>query len=206
MDFTTLATPEALGRAVTHLTGNGFLPEEVASKAAALDRIKALIPAGASIMNGSSVTLEEIGFVDYLKGGQHPWNNLHTKILAEPDRAKQGLLRKQSVVSDFYLGSVNALTATGEMMIASNTGSQLAPLAYTSTNLILVIGTQKIVPDIATGFARLKEYTMPFEDARLKKLTGGIGTLHAKTLILQRENPRLGRQVHVLLIKEKLGF
>ena len=49
------------------LTERGHLSELVESKTQALARIKELIPTGASVMNGSSRTLEEIGFVQYLK-------------------------------------------------------------------------------------------------------------------------------------------
>jgi hypothetical protein len=64
-------------------------------------------------MNGASTTLQQIGYVDYLKEGKHGWNNLHDGILAEKDTAKQAELRKHSVVSDYYVGSVHALTDTG---------------------------------------------------------------------------------------------
>ena len=38
----------------------------VANSKQALDKIKELIPAKSSVMNGSSTTLHQIGFVDYL--------------------------------------------------------------------------------------------------------------------------------------------
>src|SRR4051812_29782136 len=85
----------------------------VKTKAEALEKIKILIPKGASVMNGSSRTLDEIGFVEYFKSESHGWNNLHAGILAETDPEKQMLLRKQSVISDYYLGSVHAVAETG---------------------------------------------------------------------------------------------
>jgi len=106
-------------------------------------------------MNGASRTLEEIGYVDYLKSGTHGWKNLHEEILAEKDPATQALLRKQSVLSDYYLGSAHAVTQTGELVIASNSGSQLPHLAYTSPNIILVVGTHKIVPTLQDALARI---------------------------------------------------
>jgi len=51
-------------------------------------------------MNGSSTTLTEIGFVDYLKEGIHGWDNVHEDILNEKDPAKQAQLRKESVLAD----------------------------------------------------------------------------------------------------------
>ena len=156
-------------------------------------------------MNGSSRTLEEIGFVKYLKEQAHGWNNLHEAILAEKDQAKQAALRKQSVLSDFYLGSAHAIAETGEIVIASNSGSQLPHIAFTSPNIILVVGTQKITPDVDTAIARLKEYVFPLEDARMKEAGMG-GSFISKVLILSREQSFMGRKFHVLFVNEKLGF
>ena len=75
-------------------------------------------------MNSASKILEQIGFVGYLKSGKHDWRNLHETIHAEKDRTKQMDLRKQAVLSDYYLGSVHGLAENGEFIIASNTGSR----------------------------------------------------------------------------------
>ena len=156
-------------------------------------------------MNGSSRTLDEIGFVQYLKDGKHDWHNLHEAILAEKDPAKQALLRKQSVLSDFYLGSAHAIAETGEIVIASNSGSQLPHLVFTSPNIILVVGAQKITPDFETAVARLKEYVYPLEDVRMKKVGMG-GSFISKTLILNKEQSFMGRKFHVIFVNEILGF
>jgi hypothetical protein len=165
----TLASDTAIATTVNSLTERNFKPIIVKNGAEALEKIKSLIPAGVSVMNGASQTLEQIGFIDYLKTGSHGWNNLHAGILAEADPAQQAILRKQSVLSDFYLGSVHALAATGEMIIASNTGSQLPHLAFTSPNIILVVGAQKITSDLPAAFTRLEEVVVPLEDARSQK-------------------------------------
>ncbi len=205
MDYTTLASKEVIEKTVASLTTNHFMPEVMATKEAALAHIKEIIPKGASVMNGASLTLQQIGFIDYLKDGSHGWNNLHAAILAETDAAKQSDLRKMGVISDFYLGSVHALSQTGELVIASNTGSQLPHLAYTSPNLILVISTEKITPTLTDAIKRLEEHVIPLENTRIQALYK-IDTTYAKTLILHKENPSLGRKVHVLLVEEKLGF
>jgi len=200
-----LAIKNSTDRTIEALRSRGFEPIVIPTKEEALETIKRLIPQGASVMNGASVTLQEIGYINLLKSGAHGWNNLHEAIVAESDPAKQALLRRHAVNSTFYLGSVHALSETGEMLIASNSGSQLPHLAGTSQNVILVVGAQKIVPTLGHAFHRLEEHVIPLEDTRLKKLYG-INTSHTKTLILHRENPALGRKVHVIIVNEKLGF
>ncbi len=205
MKYDTLAPRDSINKTIKALTKGGFLPESVTSGVEALSRIKELIPAGASVMNGTSRTLDEIGFVKYLKEESHGWSNLHETILAEKDSAKQMALRKQSVLSDFYLGSAHAIAETGEIVIASNSGSQLPHIAFTSPNIILVVGAQKIMPTLPDAFRRLNEYVVPLENERIKGLYG-FDTMHAKSLILHKENPMLGRKVHILFVNEKLGF
>lgn len=206
MDYTTLASEDTVKKVSDALTARGFLPQIVMDGKEALETIKTLIPAGASVMNGSSTTLQQIGFIDYLKSDDHKWNNLHANILAEKDPEKQAKLRKESVLSDYYVGSVHALSETGEMIIASNTGSQLPHIVFTSPNIIFVVSTQKITSSLETAFKRLETHVIPLEDVRMKKAYNGMGTTHSKTLILHQENPMMGRKVHVMLVNEKLGF
>jgi LUD domain len=205
MDHAELATQTELDTTVSSLTANGFMPEVLDTKEAALARIKDLIPAGASIMNGASRTLEQVGYIDYLKAGEHGWKNLHADILAETDEIQKAELRKYSVVSDYYLGSAHVITEAGQIVVASNSGSQLPHLAFTSPNIILVVSTKKLTPTLTEAFDRIDSHIVPLEDVRMKEVYG-FGTLHAKTLILHKENPAIGRKVHVLFVKEDLGF
>lgn len=205
MDFEALAAEATIDKTIASLKANNFDGIVVDTGAQALEKIKKLIPKGASVMNGASKTLQQIGFVDYLKEGNHGWNNLHAAILAETDKDKQGDLRKMSVISDYYLGSVHVVIEDGTLLIASNTGSQLPHLAYTSPNLILVASSKKITKDMAQAWERLNEHVIPLEDERMKGVYG-YGTTHAKTLILHKENPNMGRKVLVILVKENLGF
>lgn len=205
MTYNNLASKETVAKTINSLKGRGFLPELIETKEAAFTRVKELIPAGSSVMNGSSRTLEEIGFVNYLKSGEHGWKNLHADILAISDPVEQQKMRQQAILSEFYLGSVHALTEDGELLIASNSGSQLPHLVSTSPNLVLVVGAQKIVPTIGEAWKRLEEYVIPLEDERMQT-TQGVGTYPSKVLLLNREPDFMGRKVHLLIVNESLGY
>jgi hypothetical protein len=205
MDYNSLASKDIAEKTAEALRAHNFKPQILASGEEALAYIKSAIPQGASVMNGASRTLQQIGYIDYLKGGEHGWNNLHEAVLAEQDKQKQALLRRQSVVSDYYVGSVHAVTQDGELVVASNSGSQLPHLAYTSPNLILVVSTKKVVPVLSDAFDRIEKHVIPLEDVRMKE-AAGYGTAYNKTLILRGENPAIGRSVEVLLVNEDLGF
>jgi len=189
-------------KTVNALRANGFKAEAVPNRTVALERVRSLIPAGAEVMTGSSRTLEEIGFVGLLSSESHPWVNLKAAIVAEKDRDKQMILRRKAQFADYFLGSVHAVTTKGEMIAGSASGSQLAAYAYGGKNLIIVAGTNKITTDLDEGMMRLREHTFPLEDRRMKDL-GFPGTVLAKIFIYEREPTR---NVHVILVDEKLGF
>lgn len=200
-----LVDSSVLSNTVKNLTDHGFLVEVVDTGSQVLEKIKIIIPKDASVMNGSSTTLNQIGFVDYLKSGDHGWNNLHANILAETDKDKQAKMRKESVLSDFYLGSAHAVAETGEVLIASATGSQLPHLVFTSQNIILVVSTKKIAKDLNDAMNRISEHVVPLEDNRMKSV-GYPGTVYSKLLVLKSEPAMMGRKFNIIFVKEDLGF
>ena len=203
--FDELAGDESLTKTVANLKAHNIDSVVVENGKEAQEKILTLIPNGASIMNGSSRTLEQIGFIELLKSNEHQWNNHHGQIVAETDPAKQAQLRQQALLSDYYLGSVHAVTEEGEFVVASNTGSQLPHIAYSSANLVLVVGTQKVVANIAEAFKRIDEYVIPLEDENMQQKYG-MGTQLNKMLIFKGENPMFGRKVTIIFVKEVLGF
>lgn len=205
MEYNQLASAESIKTTIAKLAEHNIEGIAVENKESALAKIKELIPAGASVMNGSSVTLETTGFVDYLKEDKHGWNNLHAGIVAEADKVKQAQLRQDAIHADYYLGSVHALSETGEFVIASNTGSQLPHIVFTSKNLIFVVGAQKIVPNLGEAMKRLDEYVIPLEDKHMQKKYG-VGTYPNKIVIFKGEAQMMQRKITVLIVNESLGF
>jgi L-lactate utilization protein LutC len=199
-----LADQDILKRTGESLAERGFHVEFLNNKEEAMERLKNLISPGAEVMTGSSTTLKEIGFIDFLSSGNHQWNNLKEKIVSEKDPKKQVELRKKSVISEYFLGSVHAITQSGQVVIASATGSQLSSYVYASNNVIWVVGTQKIVPNLEEGLRRIREYVFPLEDQRMKQ-AGYKGSTIAKILIFEKETLPF-RKITLIFVKEKLGF
>lgn len=205
MNYETIPTNEVIEKVAAAIRERNVEVLVVDTGAEALTKIKELIPTGMSINNGSSTTLQEIGYLDYLKEGTHSWNNLHAAVIAETDPEKKAGLRNASLFADYYLGSVHAIADTGEMIIASASGSQLPPIVFTSKNLIFVVGAQKISGSYDEALKRLREYVVPLEDVRMKSAGMG-GTVLSKIFTFEREPAFMGRTVRVILVKEKLGF
>ncbi len=199
-----LADETVVKRTIEALEGRGVHVELLNTKEDALKRLTEFIPSGVDVMTGSSTTLNEIGFVELLKSGKHPWNNLKDKIVSEKDPLKQAELRKKSILADYFLGSVHAVSQAGEVVTASNTGSQLAPYAFSSSNVVWVVGTQKIVSSVEEGLRRVREYCLPLEDKRMKQ-AGFKGCSIGKILIFEKETLPF-RKVTLFFVNEKLGF
>lgn len=204
VDYSIPASPETVARTVNAIRARGIKVTVVDTSAEALAKVHEIIPAGATIMTGMSQTLQEIGLEAQLINKQHPWVNLKDEILAEKDPVRQRELRRKSTLSPWYLGSVQAIAQTGEILVASGSGSQLPSYTFNSTNLVWVAGTQKIVPTLEAGLQRIHDYSLPLEHIRMQKL-GHPGALLSKILIILAESELAGRNVNLILVNERVG-
>ena len=112
-------------------------------------------------------------------------------------------IRKLIAAPDFMLGSVNAITEDGILVAASATASQIGPYANTAGKVILVVGSQKIVPDLETAFKRIREHVQPWEEAQVRK-AANMGTFVGKILIIERE--WVNERMTVILVREPIGI
>jgi len=206
MAYDTLPAPEIVQRTMESVKARGIHAELVDTKEAALERVQALMPPNCVVMTGSSVTLQQIGFEEILISGNHPWRNFKADLLAEKDPVKQSTMRRQGTLAEFFLGSVNALAETGELVFASGSGSQLPAYAYTSRNVIWVVGAQKISPTLDDALRRVREYVLPLEDQRMKSLGNQAGSRINRILIIEGEPAYLRRNLTLILVNQVLGY
>jgi len=204
INYTELATPTQVQQTIAAVEARGIKVHLVDTPAQALEKVHQLIPAGSDIMTGGSQTLREIGLEDLLIAKTHPWVNLKDAILAENNPEVQGKLRAQSVLAPYFLGSVHAISETGEIVVASGSGSQIPSYAFSSRNVIWVVGTQKIVPTLDAALKRVREYALPQEDKRMKEL-GRPGSAITKLLIIEAEPAMLQRNVNLILVNHLVG-
>lgn len=198
-----LPDEETVNETVANLEANGF--EVVVAEAAeeALETIQSHIPADASVMNGHSTTLEEIGFTQYLSEGNHEWENLSEQIWSIDDDAERQAARRESQTADYFLGGVNAIAQTGELVAADRSGSRIGAYPFAASNVVIVSGINKIVADLEAAVARLESVAYPLENERAQDAYG-VESAIAKQLIFRQELEE-GRTT-VLLIRDQLGY
>jgi L-lactate utilization protein LutC len=205
MDYDKLASPAAVKKTAAVLRKKRYNVNVFKTGSDALSAIKKAIPDGASVMNGASVTLEQIGHLDYLASGKHKWVDLHAKVASENDREKRAKLRREAVLSDYYLGSVHAVTQEGDFIVASNTGSQLPHIVFTSKNLIFVVSTKKIVKNLDEAMKRLIKHAYPLEDKKLMEKYN-IHTGVSKIITFKGESAFSDRTISFFLVEQNLGY
>jgi hypothetical protein len=196
-------TAQKVRRTFAALQPRGIATTFVPNREAALATVLRLIPDGSRVAHGSSTTLEEIGFVARMKGAAPRYRYLNAEWSAESDPAKRIRLRvKLSVEADYYLGSVQGVAETGEIVGADQSGSRQAFYVYGPPHVIWVAGINKLVPTLEDAIRRVREVALPLEDRRMKSL-GASGSSIGKLVIYERERP--GR-ISLILVGETLGF
>jgi len=204
--YVSLVDRGLLEKTVKAVEARGITAELVETRLDALSELKKLIPPGSAVMTGASATLKEIGFEAELADQSRIWNYLKPGIFAEKDSAKQLELRRRAILADYFVGSVQAVAETGEIVAASGSGSQLAPYVYSSAHVIWIVGGQKIVPDLEAAMRRVREYCVP-KVAEMAREMGRpeLGAL-GKILVFEREMPYTSRSIHLIIVNETLGF
>mgnify|MGYP000486506859 CR=1 FL=1 len=198
-----LPDDETVEETVANLEANGFEVVVVDSADEALETVQSHVPAGASVMNGHSTTLEEIGFVEYLSEGDHEWESLPDEIWSIDDDAERQAARRASQTADYFLGGINAISTTGELVAADRSGSRIGAYPFAAGNVVVVSGVNKVVPTLDAALDRLESVAYPLENERAKEAYG-VDSAVAKQLIFRQELEE-GRTT-VVLVREQLGY
>ena len=200
-EFATPASPAAIDRAAEALRAHGIDVRLVDDAAQARELLLSLVPEGAEVGEGASATLDQIGVTEIIeKSGRYDAIRPRTRAM---DRATQMReIRKLGAAPDFQINSVAAVTEDGKMVVASAFGSQLGPIGFGAGRVILVVGSQKIVPDLATAFRRVEEYSYPIEDAKMQEAFGRHSAINKLLVINADAAP--GR-ITLILVRQAVG-
>jgi L-lactate utilization protein LutB len=197
--WNSIPTDEVVEKTAKAIESRGIRVIIARNASDALSVLREVIPRGAEVMNGSSTTLIEIGYEDYISGNRSGWKLMHDVITAENDNNKRAELRRKSVASEYFVSSANALSQTGEIVACDATGSRVGAWPFAAGHLILVVGINKIAP----GLEDVRQYAYPLENARAKRAYG-TPSIIGKCVILSHEKNE-GRII-LILVKEALGY
>jgi L-lactate utilization protein LutC len=200
--FSVPAEDAQVMRTAAALEAHGITVLRAANAAEAKHIVLDLIPAGSQVHHGASKSLEATGIAEEIQSSGR-YESVRSRVFGM-DRATQAdEIRRLSASPDVMLGSVHAVTETGSLVTASASGSQLGPYASGAGKVILVVGTQKIVPSLEDALRRIDEHAFPLEDVRAQAAYGVHSGVN-KVLIINRE--WIPGRTTVVLCAEALGF
>lgn len=156
---------ERLERTIENLRKNDFYVVLAKDEKEAEEIALRLMPKNSSVSMGGSVTLGETNLLKKFRENY----NFYERFLQPSWEATVNVMR-QSLLSDFLVTSTNAITEDGELMQIDSGGNRVAGMAYGPKDVIVIVGTNKIVKDKYEGYERLY-YVGPLNSKRLNHRT-----------------------------------
>jgi L-lactate utilization protein LutB len=121
------------------------------------------IPPHAVVGAGDSTTLRQIGIWDELqRRGNRVVNPITKELTLDPGKRSQLLTTlRNSLSSDVYLTSANAVTLDGKLVSIDRVGNRLAGMLFGPPDVIVVMGRNKIVRNQQDAIRRIKNVIAP---------------------------------------------
>lgn len=177
----------------------------------ALTMAKRFLTPDCTISWGGSVTLNQIGLIPALRSSDY--------ILYDRDTAhtpeEKALMYSKTVLSDFFFCSSNAITLDGELVNIDGNGNRVACLITGPKNVIVIAGMNKVVPDVESAIARVRNIAAPPNSLRLglktpcSSLGKCVNCLSEDCicchLVVTRKS-RIPNRIKVILVGEELGY
>jgi len=184
------------------------------TSAEAVQAICNLIPEGSLVGLGGSETILESGLVAALR-------KMNIRLL---DRYKDGVskeevnrMRREGLLSDVFIASCNAITATGKIVNQDGIGNRVASIIYGPKKVILMVGMNKAVDTVDDAIARIKNIAAPLDAIRVNVKTpcseAGFcndpycfppNRICSQLVII--ESSMIPERITVVLVGEELGY
>ena len=157
MNDTVKKTMEALEK-------NNMSAYYVETKEEVVPLVETLIKEGDTVAVGGSMSLFESGVIDFLRCGKYNFLDRYREGLT-PDEKLQ--IYCDSFSADAYFCSSNAVTEDGALYNVDGNSNRVAAIAYGPSNVIMIVGVNKIVKDIDEAVLRVKRIASPLNCKRL---------------------------------------
>ena len=200
LEFARPASEATLEALAEKLRARNFEVVIVDDGAAAKAEVLSRVPEGSQVQTGKSKTLEDARIFDEFMNNEQ-YDFIRRRTLKMDRNTQRDEMRKAGATPDFMVNSAHAVTEAGQIVMTSATGSQIGPIASGAGKLILVIGSQKVVPDLDVAFRRIEDYVIPYEEDRLN-VAHGVAKMN-RTLILGGDHTP-GRTT-VILVRTPIG-
>ena len=190
-----------------NLEGRGFRVHRFASGVEAAEFLVQTLH-GTSIGIGGSVTIDTLGVYDRLCGSNEVF--WHWKNHAPETRERAGK-------AETYLCSANGVSENGEIVNIDGFGNRVAGTIYGPERVFLVVGRNKIAPDLTGAIDRARNIAAPLNARRLNRHTPcavGEPRCHdcrspekvCGVMTVFFMPPTSIKEFHAILVDETLGY
>ncbi len=211
---------EIIQKVMDSIRKNRMLADYVSTKAEVVPLVRSLIAVGSSVATGGSRTLDETGVTELLRSGDYIFYDRNNPALSPEEKAKMTAL---GATADVYMCSSNSITEQGVLYNVDGFSNRVAAIANGPKKVIMVVGINKIVPDLDAAIRRVKTIAAPLNTKRLNCDTYCLNTgvcmgldgemtdgCHSPARIccsyLISAQQRVENRIHVILVGESLGF
>lgn len=212
-----MATPKELyyakrgGILVKNLQNRHFDAYYCATKEEALTKALELIPEGATIGWGGSLTIGQIGLLDALKKGDYR--------LLDRDQCKsveeRETVQRQAFSADVFLSGANGISLDGQLVNIDGTGNRVAPVIYGPREVLIISGMNKVEDTLEAAMTRARTVAAPMNKQRFPnqtpcEVTGTCADCKAEgcicnQIVITRHCRPIGR-IKFILVGEDLGM
>jgi hypothetical protein len=179
----------------------------------AKEEVIRLIPEGSTVFRCGSMSSVEMGLWEAVRA-------IPRVEVIDPYRPElspeEGLdERRRGLSADIMISSTNAITLNGILVNLDGMGNRIAAMAFGPRKVILVVGMNKVAPDLDTAIKRVKHYASPLNSLRLNlpnpcTETGLCSDCHTPSRICNMwsiiEGHAVKNRIHVKLVGEPLGY
>jgi L-lactate utilization protein LutB len=166
-----------------------------------------------SVAFGGSMTVTGTGVYDALKAmpGLEILDTYDRSIPSEEVLER----RRQALLVDLFICGTNAVTETGTLVNLDMIGNRIGGLTFGPKQVAVLVGRNKIVPDLEKAMFRIKNFAAPANAMRLDKKAPCVKTGYCEECktpqricntwtITEKSYPK-GR-VTIILINEDMGL
>ena len=198
---------------IKHLEKRHLEGSYAATSAKAVDEILAMIPPGATVYRSGSMTTTVLGLWEKLAA--IPGVTVIDPYLPGIPPEEGMEVRRRGLTADVMITSSNAITLDGKLVNLDGMGNRVAAMTFGPKKVILVVGMNKIVPDLESAMSRVKHYAAPVNAIRIGSQTPCVETgLCADCRSPGRicniwsiiEGHMVKGRIHVKLVGEQLGY
>lgn len=203
---------ERIKKTMENLRLNRMVPYFVESREELYEIIRGLIKEDRLITAGGSMSLKDSGVTDLL---MNEFKGVYLDRSQGKDKSEVDEIMRKAFVSDTFFASSNAVTEDGELYNVDGNGNRVSAMIFGPKQVIVVVGVNKIVKDLAEAKERVEKTAAPKNTVRLGcntpcASTGECMHCHSPARIccsyVTLAHQRVPDRIKVIILNEELGY